>query len=510
MTRQALTLLRKMATLDIGTIATWFPKAIRAVVGKWTAGKVVTLDVDRSVVRLMETRGGVIKKWASIIIPPTEVESAGASPPALGTIVRELMASSGIKARKVIASLSGLYSVNRILLVPNPAPGLTLKEAVLDVVRETTPLSEDRVYLSWQTIATSESGRQVLVVAVPREILDEEVQSLRAVRINPRLLELRAMALARAVNREQALILNIEPSSFDIVLVVNNIPEVMHPIAWQPDELPLIDKVENLATNLELTVDFYNSRHPDSPFDSTTPLFITGQMSADLPLVEKLKARLSYPIEPLSPPLQYSADFPVSQYAVNIGLALKRMSPARYERQGGYSVVDMNILPDIYRPWRPSAKQLYAFALILAAVALLFPFYQKTTEAMDKTAALEATFSLLNKKLEIQKLEIKKREPLEKAISEYHMIVNMGGNFTEDLSTINREAEKLGIQVNSIIHEGSSITVNCQANKDDYITFRKFLTALEKSGRFSIPIPPPEGYPYTWQGSIKLQPKPLE
>jgi len=74
-----------------------------------------------------------------------------------------------------------------------------------------------------------------------------------------------------------------------------------------------------------------------------------------------------------------------------------------------------------------------------------------------------------------------------------------------DIETIMGRAERLGIKVQSIVHAGSSIDVTCQA--EDYVTFRKYLTALEESGRFATSIPPPEGYPYTTGGSITLEPK---
>jgi hypothetical protein len=414
------------------------------------------------------------------------------------------MVSNGIKAKKVITSFSGLYSLSRILSVPNPPPEVTFQEAVLEMARETMPLSEDKLYLSWQTIAVGEGDRQVLLVGVPRDALDGEVQSLRAVGINPSMLELRAMALARAVNKEQALILNIEPTSFDVIVVVSGIPEIMHPISWRPGDLTVEDNVENLVATLEITVDFYNSRHPDTPLDPATPLFITGQMSVDVSLMENLQASLRYPVESLAPPLECPADLPVSQYAVNIGLALKGTALSESLGQGGYLPLDMNLLPEIYWPWRLKAKQIYASGLIIVAIGLIFPIFQVTTEAMSKTAFLEMTFAALNTKLDLQKQEIKSREPLQKAISEYSTIANMGGYFTEDVAVINSEAEKLGVQVESIAHASSEISIDCQA--DDYITFRAYKTALEESGRFSTPIPPPEGYPYTTGGTIKVEP----
>jgi len=470
---------------------------------------VVTIEISSTEIRLMEVTGGRVIKWASRSLEAGMFEEGVISDPqALGAVVKQLMASSDIKGMNVTASVSGLYSLSRIVMVPTPLGGSATQLGVLEAMQEVMPFSEDELYFSWQTITTIEGGQQVLVVGVPRDVIDNEVQALRTVGINPHILDLKDMALIRAVNREQALILNIEPSSFDVVIVANGLAEIMRTTAWQEGDLSVEGKAEHLALALELTVGFYNSHHPGLPLDPATPLFITGPMSSNLTLIEKLQARAGYPFEPLTPPLQYPALLPVSQYAVNIGLALKGTAASKNLGQAGYVPLDVNLLPEVYRPWKPSAKQIYAFLVILTAVAVLFPLFQVTTEAMDKTAALETRYTQLNNMLTLRQVEIKNREPLQKTINEYNTIVGMGGGFTEGLEVIRSEADKLGVQVQSITQVGNSITLVCQA--DSYIAFRRYLTALEESGGFSTPIPPPEGYPYTKEGIIKLEPKPSE
>jgi len=325
------------------------------------ANRTVTLEIDTTAIRLIETGDGRVVRWASLSLNPTLFEDGVISDPrALSAAVRQLMDSSGIKAKKVIASVSGLYSVSRIVAVStSPDGGVATREAVLEAAGDVMPLSMDELYLSWQTIAAGGDTQQVLVVGVPRDVLDAEMRTLRIAGVNPHILDLKAIALARAVNKKQALIINIEPSSFDIIIVVNGIPEVMRTLAWQQDGFTEEDRVEHLAMNLELTVGFYNSRHPDAPLDPATPFFITGQMSRDLDLVEKLPARMGYPLESLAPPLECPKHMPVSQYAVNIGLALKGTAPAYSLEQDGYLPPDINLLPEAYKPWRPSARQVY-------------------------------------------------------------------------------------------------------------------------------------------------------
>lgn len=472
------------------------------------AKRVVTLEIDTTAIRLMETSEGRVVKWASLSLDPMIIrDGVIADLSALSAAVRQLMGSSDIRAKDVIASVSSLYSVSRIVAVPNPpGGGVSSREAVLEAAGGIMPLSMDELYLSWQTIAAgSEGAQQVLVVGVPRDVIDAEMQALRAAGINPRTLELKTIALARAVNKEQALILNIEPSSFDIIIVVNGVPEVMRTVAWQQDSLTGEDRVEHLAMNLELTVDFYNSHHSDTPLDQATPFFITGQISGDLDLMEKLPARVGYPVESLTPSMECPSHLPVSQYAVNIGLALKGTAPAKSLGQDGYLPPDINLLPETYKPWKPSVRQIYFAGAVIAAIVLLFPLYQMTSGAMDKTADLQAEYTSLNNRLQLIQLEIRSRDPLKQAIIEYQTIVDMGGGFTEDLRVINSEAERLGVQVKSIAHDGKSITVDCQTEPESYIVFREYITALEESGRFAAVTPPSEQFSYITGGPIKLE-----
>ncbi len=468
----------------------------------------ITLEISSTDIRLMEVEGGKVTKWASRSLASSVLEEdVVLDSRALSEAVKQLMSSSGTSGKNIIASVSGLYSLSRIVVVPAPPGGAVTQQMVLEAVSEVMLLTEDELYFSWQTIAPTEGGQRVLVVGMPRDVVDSEVLALRAVGLNPRLLDLKAMALIRAVNRGQALILNIESSSFDTVLVVDGVAEVMRTTAWQEGELSVEDEAERLTAALELTVGFYNSHHPGFPLDPATPLFVTGQMSGDLALMEKIRARGGYPIEPLTPPLEYPAHLPVAQYAVNIGLALKGTAASKSVGQGGYSLPDINLLPQIYKPWKPSVRQIYLFLAIVAAIVLLLPLYQVTSEVVGETTLLEARYNIVTSELKQRQVEIQSRQPLQKAISEYSTIVDMGGGFVGDLEVVRSLAEELGVSMQSISHAGNRVTFSCQA--DSYLTFRYYLTALKESGRFSYVTSPAEVYPYIKGGSIAitLEPK---
>ncbi len=264
----------------------------------------ISLEISSTSIRLIETERESVIKWTSSPLEPGVLQDEVVSnPEALSAAVRELMSSSGVKGSTITASVSGLYSLSRMIMVPSPAGGRLTHQAVREAAEEVIPLPEEDIYLSWQTIVPGEGEHQVLVVGVPRDVIDSEMRALRMAGVSPRVLDLKGLALARAVNRKQALILNIESTSFDTVVVINGIAVILRTTAWQPGNLSMEDKAEHLAVALELTVGFHNLHNPSLPVDRATPLFITGEMSGDVALVENLQARAEYPIEPLAPPL---------------------------------------------------------------------------------------------------------------------------------------------------------------------------------------------------------------
>ncbi|MFC2034381.1 pilus assembly protein PilM [Chloroflexota bacterium] len=467
----------------------------------------ITLEISSTDIKLLETSGNKVVKWATRALEPGIFDDeAIAEPQALGDAVKQLMESSGIRGNNIAISVSGLYSLSRVLLVRNPTASAVTRQAVMDAAAGVIPIAEDDFYVSWQTIAVVEGGHQVLVTSVPRDMIDGELQALKMGGIKPRLLDLKTMALARAVNRENALILNIEPTTFDIVIIVDGRVEGMHTTAWEQYGVTPEEMIDTLIIALESTIGFYNSHHVNFTLDLATPMFITGQMSGDLALVEGLQSKVEHPVEPFTPPLEYPAHMLVSQYAVNIGLAMKKVTKgkAKSSDEKSFSLPDINLLPEAYKPWKPNARQIYLAMALFAVMALVFPLYQATADAMHETAVLETRYNGVNALLTQRQAEIASRQPLQQVVNRYETIVDMGGGYTADMQVIIDEAEELDVRVSTVAHVGNTITVSCQT--DSYITFRSYLAALAESGRFSTPIPPPEGYPYIKGGTIKLEP----
>ncbi|MFC2008063.1 type IV pilus biogenesis protein PilM, partial [Chloroflexota bacterium] len=467
--------------------------------------RIVTLDINNDSVKLLEMRGGRILRWASIYLEADKDEDESFSgKSALGAKTKQLMDSTGIKAKKIMVSFSGQYSIYRMIPATSLPNTPNNQQAIQEIVNDFMPLPLEQLYFSWQNTLTNDGREYFHLFGIPRETLNTIVQELKSVGITPRTLEPRGIALARLINRKQAIVLNIEKTSIDILLINGGLLEIMRTIIWHKDELTSESQVDFLTRNLEATVDFYNSQNSEEPLDTAIPFFITGQVSEDQTITEKLQKRLGYKFEPLEPFMERPEHIPINQYAGNIGLTSKGSIVAQGDNISHYSPFTVNFMPQIHRSWKPSAMQIYSVLFIIIALSLLMPTLQVTQRTMNETDGLQVKRDVLNETLLQKKAKIGKRLPLEEAVKEYEIITTMNINVTEDVKTVNDLAQTVGISLKSITHNVTNLSVECVS--DNYTVFRNYLTALEASGVFSTPVPPPEGYPYTTKGTIKLTP----
>jgi len=374
--------------------------------------KIVTLNIESTDLRLLVIRGKRVEEWSSVSLEPGLVkEGLILDLPAVSRVISELMAGQGVKGKEIIASLSGFQSVQRLPDLPKLSPQL-MGDALMREAKRTMPVPLEQLYLSWQAIEDGDESQRVFLLGIPRNLMDAEVQCLRQSGIDPHIMDLKPLALARMVNRPEALIIDIETESADIIIVSGGIPAMMRTLTMRSDQ-SLARRIQYLVEEFERTLQFYESSHPDEPLSRSTPLFLTGGLVRDVEIVQAVTAGIEYQVEPLASPLESPPDLPLSQYAVNIGLALKNVSSPR---DGG--IPDVNILPDVYRPRALTTKQILFVPTILAGLALIFPLYQLANSATTEVYRTEAEYNTISQQLQIRQLENQKIKQIEDAIAQ--------------------------------------------------------------------------------------------
>jgi len=148
----------------------------------------------------------------------------------LASEIGKLLASAKpgpIKSKFVVFSIPESKSFIRTIQIPK----MTKEEAVEAVKWETEaniPVSADKVYLDWQVIGPKEKKEEILVVAVPKEIVNGYYESMRLAKLFPLAAEVDIIATIRSLTSEEGartiLVVDVGADVTSISICKNQIP----------------------------------------------------------------------------------------------------------------------------------------------------------------------------------------------------------------------------------------------------------------------------------------------
>jgi Tfp pilus assembly PilM family ATPase len=198
-----------------------------------------------------------------------------------------------------------------------------LKEAIPREMKREMPVPLEEMYLSWQVIGGENGHLRVFALCVPRDVLGAQVETIRIAGAKPRSMDIKPLALVRAVARKEAIIADMEPGSIDVIIVRGGIPATIRAASLQEEIDTTEEKVRRLGEELARTVKFHSDTHQEAPLQPSTPVYLTGSLTEAAVSSGIVEASVGHPVAPLAPPLTYPAELPLATFMVNIGLALK-------------------------------------------------------------------------------------------------------------------------------------------------------------------------------------------
>ncbi len=484
-----------------------------------------SIFIDDSMVSILTASGKHVQNWGNIPLEPGMVrDGAIIDMDGVASKVKELCRTEHAGG-KVIAGVSGINCLYRIITLPN-LPGNMLPEAVKREAARVLGVPLAQLYLSWQTLPSNKTETKVYLAASPKKTIDTLISTLRKAGLNPYLLDLRPLALARTTTNHEAILLDVQPASFDIVILTNTIPQVVRSLPLSPDASQE-ERLSLIKDELERAITFYDSGHKDMPLEPSVPLLVSGEIAGEEDAWELLVGEQGRQVIILPCPLDAPDEFPSSQYMTNIGLAFKKIAD-----KGGtaFSLVNFNVLPEVYRPKpRPVHEVLFVPVLIggivlvaLGAFTFAYTIAKPNTPFSDYPAILGAftvsgtspyvdelqlqldniTQTLSLKTIEAQaeiddyQAEIKtltaqvtgQKQEKEELVEAFNSILDpLGPNkeiLNADLGEMNKGAGTLDLL--KVDHDTETMTINGMA--DDEVVIFTYASNLRASGRFALVV----------------------
>ncbi|MDD4858657.1 MAG: pilus assembly protein PilM [Dehalococcoidales bacterium] len=333
------------------------------------AKKIVSLYIDNSCLRLMETRGKRVKRLAELPLDfgLTKV-NASIKEAELASKLKQLLKAKKIRTNKVIVGLSGLHCLTRPMTLPQ-LPKAMLEEAVMREAKRLLPVPLEQLYVTWQPIPCAEKDKtRVFLVAIPCRLADDLLKILHQAGLKPQTMDIKPIALARVVNEPNCIIVDVQPAEFDLVVMMDGVPQPVRTMPFPSEVLTEQEKLMMVRNELERTIQFYNTNSPEKPLDANVVMFVAGDLADKPELCQALGNELGHPVLPLVSPLKSPRQTVPTQYLVNVGLSLKELDEPRP------LVTNLNTMPMPYRPKPISVSRLLAIpgaAIVLGLVALM-------------------------------------------------------------------------------------------------------------------------------------------
>jgi type IV pilus assembly protein PilM len=286
---------------------------------------VATLVFENTDLRFLVMRAGSVHAFGSRPLPDgLVIDGLIIDDAAMGQMIAQVILENGLDRERIITAVSGLRTIPRLLTMPNlQAP--MLREAIAREARKEMPISLEDLYLSWQAAPIDKERQRIYLLGVPREMVDAQVRALQAAGVRPWIMDLKPLALIRAVRQEQAILVNLERDALDIILVIDHWPAIMRAFALNKDGLDDRGRLDRLLNELTQTVRFYNDSHPSAPIEASTPVYISGRELGQFKHVAHLHRVLDRRIQAPPSPLPAPEDLPVAEYMTNLGLAMKKV-----------------------------------------------------------------------------------------------------------------------------------------------------------------------------------------
>jgi hypothetical protein len=461
-----------------------------------------TLSINNSSIRILTVKGKKVHRWGSTELAEGLIrDGLIAQPEAVGEIISSLFKSTKAPREKAVVSISGLSFTYRFLSLPRVKPDLQ-EEAIRRSFKREISLPLDELYLSWQPLPGEGNEQTFFVLGVSRYLVDALVQTLEKAGVEPSLMDIHPLALARAANRGNAIIASLEPECYDIIIIANGTPTIIHTIIPRGEGATLEDNIKRLANELSKTIAFYQSYSPKNSVPAETPLLLTGKLAEDVTTQGLLQATTEYNIEPLVPTLGYPPDMPAASYAANIGLALKKLPQPKpgKEETASYSDIDINLLAEKYR--KPKAPPLPVKSILLGvflaiAIILLYPIYQSKLRLADDNSFLDERFQRISRELNLANLAAEQAASTENTIQElsvnletiktvHESILGTQGDFTANSGVvIDNAPPNVYLQSVDIDVDIDKEIITIKGEADSVFTVIDYVYILESPGVFS-------------------------
>lgn len=236
-------------------------------------------------------------------------------PAALGQALRNVLARSEISSTRALIAASDTIASFRVMTFPTGATNQEIDAAL----RSQLPLSSERMVIRHVDVLTGRPERTIYATVWDRSQVQAIAETARRAGLEPMVVELKSLCVARAVPVSSYLLLDMSAEPCEVLLVDEQVPRVWHSFRIEAGG----DLAAGLAAGLKPVLGFY--RNPGSAgFGPESPILVRSEQVLPSLMAGRLEGLTGHSVYPLPEPKRIDQAVRFSPYLTCIGLVMRR------------------------------------------------------------------------------------------------------------------------------------------------------------------------------------------
>jgi type IV pilus assembly PilM-like protein len=274
----------------------------------------VCLDFGRDHLSALEVFNGAVTRWIAVPLAEEDFDNGSpADPKALAAGVAAALRRAGMEAQTARIALPDEATVSRQLQLP-AMPRRDLARAMHFAAERHIPFPLARARWAWDVVERTPEQLTVYLVATWVDVVDRFTEVAREAALEPQVLEPRAVAVARALGRDHALLLDAGPHRLHATLLVGGQPAFVDTVMAGP-----ADRREALDRLLQRV--YRQQSAGASAGGRLAPLLLAGDLELSelkVPVEGRMVGEVLNGQLPATP-----RGFPAGSYLANLGLSMR-------------------------------------------------------------------------------------------------------------------------------------------------------------------------------------------
>jgi hypothetical protein len=278
----------------------------------------LAVDLSASLIRVVDGALGGPLRCGSGGTPPGalvagRIEDVGGVAGAL----RQLLARAEIRETRAMIAVSDSLASFRILKFAGSATDQNVDSAA----SKELPSDPERMTSRWIDVQGSDDSRVVLAAVWDRGLVKRAVDAARGAGLEPTVVELKSMCVARAVQEPSCVVVDISGDPVEIFVIDDYVPQLWHSFNMT---VPVGDDIgPALGSPLRQVLRYVVSRR-GANFRPDAPIYLCGDQTVSGQAVAYLSQALGRPVQPMAAPPRVPETVRYGTYLTCLGMLMRR------------------------------------------------------------------------------------------------------------------------------------------------------------------------------------------